>query len=50
MTNCNKNVTEKSIISFGDLELDPSDFKRHQKVEVHARYLHAKYERVLKVV
>ncbi|KAH3711663.1 hypothetical protein DPMN_071335 [Dreissena polymorpha] len=43
MRNCNKSVTEKSIISLSDL--DPSDLKPHQKVEVHARYLHAKYER-----
>ncbi|KAH3749625.1 hypothetical protein DPMN_184126 [Dreissena polymorpha] len=41
MRNCNKTVTEKSIISLSDL--DPSDLKHHQKVEVHARYLHAKY-------
>ncbi|KAH3844539.1 hypothetical protein DPMN_086798 [Dreissena polymorpha] len=34
---------EKSIISLGDL--DPSNLKRHQKVQVHARYVHAKYER-----
>jgi len=45
MRNCNKSVTEKSINSLGDLDLDPSDLKPHQKVEVHARYLHAKYER-----
>ncbi|KAH3870050.1 hypothetical protein DPMN_033229 [Dreissena polymorpha] len=35
MRNCNKIVTEKSIISLGDL--DPSDLKLHQKVEVHER-------------
>ncbi|KAH3719192.1 hypothetical protein DPMN_062024 [Dreissena polymorpha] len=45
MRNCNKSMTEKSVISFSDLDLDPSDFKPHQKAEVHARYLHAKYER-----
>ncbi|KAH3748308.1 hypothetical protein DPMN_182747 [Dreissena polymorpha] len=45
MRNCNKSVTEKSIISLGDLDLDPSDLKPHQKVEVHARYLYGKYER-----
>ncbi|KAH3885346.1 hypothetical protein DPMN_009340 [Dreissena polymorpha] len=45
MRNCIKSVTEKSIISLGDLDLDPSDLKPHQKVEVHARYLPAKYER-----
>ncbi|KAH3707686.1 hypothetical protein DPMN_067097 [Dreissena polymorpha] len=45
MRNCKKSVMEKSIISLGDLDLDPSDFKPHQKVEVHARYLHAKHER-----
>ncbi|KAH3847819.1 hypothetical protein DPMN_090151 [Dreissena polymorpha] len=43
MRNCNKSVTEKSIISLVDL--DPSDLNPHQEVEVHARYLHAKYER-----
>ncbi|KAH3711662.1 hypothetical protein DPMN_071334 [Dreissena polymorpha] len=41
--NCNKSVMEKSINSLSDL--DPSDPIPHQKVEVHARYLHAKYER-----
>ncbi|KAH3886631.1 hypothetical protein DPMN_010642 [Dreissena polymorpha] len=45
MKNCNKSVTEKSIISLGDLDLDPSGLKAHEKVEVHARYLHAKYVR-----
>ncbi|KAH3709543.1 hypothetical protein DPMN_069007 [Dreissena polymorpha] len=45
MKNCNKSVTEEYIISLSDLDLDPSDLKPHQKVEVHARYLHAKYER-----
>jgi len=39
-----KSVTfRKYIISLGDL--DPSNLKPHQKVEVHARYLHAKYVR-----
>ncbi|KAH3707263.1 hypothetical protein DPMN_066663 [Dreissena polymorpha] len=32
MRNCSKSVTEKSIISLGDL--DPSDLRPHQKVEV----------------
>ncbi|KAH3822982.1 hypothetical protein DPMN_124776 [Dreissena polymorpha] len=45
MRNCDKSVTEESIISLCYLHLDPSDLKPHQKVEVHARYLHAKYER-----
>ncbi|KAH3692870.1 hypothetical protein DPMN_193206 [Dreissena polymorpha] len=45
MINCTKRVTEKSIISLCDRDLDPSDLKPHQKVEVHAMYLHAKYER-----
>ncbi len=40
MRNCNKIVTEKSIIGLGDL--DPSDLKPHQKVEAHERYIHAK--------
>ena len=43
MRECNKIVTEKSIMSLVDL--DPSDLKPHQKVEVHERYLHAKYIR-----
>ncbi|KAH3839410.1 hypothetical protein DPMN_112840 [Dreissena polymorpha] len=42
---CVNNHLKKSIISLGDLDLEPSDLKPHQKVEVHARYLHAKYER-----
>ena len=42
LRNCNKRVTEKSIISLSDL--DPSNFKPNQKVEVHARYIRAKYE------
>jgi len=43
MKNCNKSVTEKYIISLGDL--DPSDLKPHQKVEIYGSYLHAKNER-----
>ncbi|KAH3704957.1 hypothetical protein DPMN_080019 [Dreissena polymorpha] len=43
MRNCNKIVTEQYFISLCDL--DHSDLKPHQKVEVHARHLHAKYVR-----
>ena len=42
MRNCYKSVTEESIISLNDL--DPNDLKPHHKVEVHARYIRAKYE------
>ncbi|KAH3751607.1 hypothetical protein DPMN_186175 [Dreissena polymorpha] len=40
---CFNNHLKTSIISLGDI--DPSDLKPHQKLEVRARYLHAKYER-----